>query len=159
MHCLQYEYLEEGVLQECCQTHQQPRCRHQQRLMAMTRHLVQPTDFTHHLKKTDFAAYTEASLRHMHHIKAAQKKVNDFQGGGDYHTSTLVRQQAKSTATCTRRKVATVPGMVISFWHSSCHPPNGRFGGSSNCRYNTFRSAYLRSTSKDGIESRYNHLY
>jgi len=26
------------------------------------------------LKKTDFAAYTEASLRHMHHIKAAQKK-------------------------------------------------------------------------------------
>jgi hypothetical protein len=36
--------------------------------------LVQPTDFTHHLKKTDFAAYTEASLRHMHHIKAAQKK-------------------------------------------------------------------------------------
>eukprot|EP00879_Flechtneria_rotunda_P016486 GHRR01017251.1.p1 GENE.GHRR01017251.1~~GHRR01017251.1.p1 ORF type:complete len:174 (-),score=63.67 GHRR01017251.1:2478-2999(-) len=32
------------------------------------------TDFTHHLKKTDFAEYTECALRHMHHIKAAAKK-------------------------------------------------------------------------------------
>lgn len=36
--------------------------------------LVEPTDFTHHLKKTDFSEYTEAALRHMHHIKAAAKK-------------------------------------------------------------------------------------
>lgn len=35
---------------------------------------IEPTDFTHHLKKTDFAEYTEAALRGMQHIKAAAKK-------------------------------------------------------------------------------------
>jgi hypothetical protein len=36
--------------------------------------LTEPKDLTHHLKKTDFSAYTEVALRHMHHIKAAAKK-------------------------------------------------------------------------------------
>lgn len=36
--------------------------------------LIEPVDFTHHLKKTDFAEYTEAALRGMQHIKAAAKK-------------------------------------------------------------------------------------
>jgi hypothetical protein len=37
-------------------------------------HLLEPVDFTHHLKRTDFAEYTECKLRHMHHIAAAAKK-------------------------------------------------------------------------------------
>jgi len=37
-------------------------------------HLLEPVDFTHHLKRTDFAEYTECALRHMHHLKAAAKK-------------------------------------------------------------------------------------
>lgn len=36
--------------------------------------LLEPVDFTHHLRKTDFAEYTEATLRGMQHIKAAAKK-------------------------------------------------------------------------------------
>lgn len=36
--------------------------------------LLERPDFTHHLKKTDFAEYTEVALRHMHHIQAAAKK-------------------------------------------------------------------------------------
>lgn len=35
---------------------------------------LEPVDFTHHLKRTDFAEYTECALRQMHHIKAAAKK-------------------------------------------------------------------------------------
>ena len=35
--------------------------------------LLEPVDFTHHLKKTDFADYTECKLRHMHHLKAAAR--------------------------------------------------------------------------------------
>lgn len=37
-------------------------------------HLLEPVDFTHHLKRTDFAEYTECKLRHMHHLKAAARK-------------------------------------------------------------------------------------
>ena len=36
--------------------------------------LQETMDFTHHLKKTDFAEFTECKLRHMHHIQAAAKK-------------------------------------------------------------------------------------
>lgn len=36
--------------------------------------MLEPVDMTHHLKRTDFAEYTECKLRHMHHIQAAAKK-------------------------------------------------------------------------------------
>lgn len=37
-------------------------------------HLQEAVDFTHHLKRTDFAEYTECKLRHMHQLQAAAKK-------------------------------------------------------------------------------------
>lgn len=36
-------------------------------------HLLEPVDWTHHLKKTDFAAYTEAALRCKHAMSNAKK--------------------------------------------------------------------------------------
>jgi hypothetical protein len=35
--------------------------------------LAEAPDATHHLKKTGFSEYTEAALRHMHHLHAAKK--------------------------------------------------------------------------------------
>ncbi|WIA08944.1 hypothetical protein OEZ85_008361 [Tetradesmus obliquus] len=35
--------------------------------------LAEAPDATHHLKKTDFSEYTEAALRHMHHLHQAKK--------------------------------------------------------------------------------------
>lgn len=35
--------------------------------------LAEAPDATHHLKQTDFSEYTEAALRHMHHLHQAKK--------------------------------------------------------------------------------------